>query len=177
MNLNLTIGISTLVVAVSTFIVSFLMLRNARTTQLNLLRGLYQHLDKIKESAPSQKDYMKREDKIPSWNLMNLDLNYYLSHMNHIIKKEGVFSFKWICTRELKQQIINVVDKVNIINNIFSIIYLGESNDTFMRVRERYTNELKNNTYYDNLDNFIKNTQEQLRLILKKKKFCNKTFY
>jgi len=172
---NLFIGISTFIVALITLVV---ILRSARTTQLNLLRGLYQHLDKIKESASVQNDYIQEDnDKIPSWTLINLDLNYYLSHINHTVKKEGIFLFESICTRELKQQIINVVDKTNTINNLFSILYMGESSDTPSAVRGKYKLELRNNTYYIDLNNFIENAQKQLRLILKKKRFCSKTYY
>ena len=81
------------------------------------------------------------------------------------------------CTRELKQQIINVVDKTNTINNLFSILYMGESSDTPSAVRGKYKLELRNNTYYIDLNNFIENAQKQLRLILKKKRFCSKTYY
>lgn len=177
MAINLIHIFTFIIVAITLFFTS-LIWYSARKTQLNLLRSLYQHLDTIKRDAPAQYRFLIREKKIPSWTITNLDLNYYLSHINHQIKKEGL-SFEFICTRDLKQQIINVVNKLNNINNLYSLMYLAiaQGTDSAQAMVTVHKKELIEVPYYKGLDDFINSAQKELNKILKKKKFCNKTYY
>lgn len=178
MGLNLIIGISTLIVVTITLFITLMIWYHERKIQLNLLRSLYQHLDTIKRDAPAQYNFLISQNKIPSWTITNLDLNYYLSHINHKLKKEG-FSFEFVCTRELKQQIINIVNKLNNINNLYSLMYTSISQGTrsALAVVESHKHELSLVPYYKDLDDFINKSQKELRNILKKRNYSNRSYY
>lgn len=178
MDLTKIIMLITFGVVIATFILTFLLWYHERKIQLNLLRSLYQHIESIRVEAPKQYDFLINTNKIPSWTTTNLDINYYLSHIMHKLKKEG-FTLEEICTRELKEQIIKIVNRINTINNLYSLMYAGVSQGTKAanEMVENHKIELSEKTYYVDLEKDIYKAQCELRKVLKKGIYANKTYF
>ncbi len=171
------LGISTLAVAFLTLIVSFLLWRRTRQEELSRLRSLFQQLDEIKRIAKDQYEYLKTKG-VPSWKITNIDLNFYLTHINHKIAKETTL-FNWVYTRELKKQLIDTHDKINNINNLYNLMYQAHVTNTPASKKQlaQYQAQLVQVSYYADLEKFIERTKTELKKILRKGEFCNKTWY
>ncbi len=116
--------ISTVIAALAAVIAAvfgFVMWRITRNQELSRLKALYQHLEFIEGSARGHENYISNAKlPIPSWPLPNMDLNFYLSHINYKVRKE----FNLCCrmsTKNLKNSLIVVYERVNTINYLWKL--------------------------------------------------------
>lgn len=159
----LLVGIATFLVALFTLIY---IAGKSRREEIAVLRSLYQHLNYLKIVGQAQRRYMDEYQKSPSWTLIPLDLNFYLPRINYKIKKEGVFSFKRIYTRDLKDITIEVADSVVKINNLFNLMYTA---DALLHEEKSisYGVELLEGEYHRDLARAVDESLPELRKILK----------
>lgn len=160
----LFVGILTIIITGATLIYIF---TQNRRNELAVLRSLLQHLEYIKSTALSQREQLRGQGqnwRPPSWTLIDADLNFYLPHINYVIRTEK--GAKPIYTRELKQNLIKIADSVNKINNLIGLIYQSEINGRFEQ-RQSYRNELLNTPYYPELSEYVDNANYYIKRIIK----------
>jgi hypothetical protein len=147
---------------------TFLMWRRTRKEELSRLRSLFQQLDYLKRLSRDQFNYIKNKG-ITSWTLPNIDLNFYLTHINHKIRGES--ACRQIQTCNLKKSLMEVHGKINNINNMFVLIYETHVLNTKKSHKklEEYKKELtKENHYYTDLGKMIETAKREIKKIIKK---------
>ena len=139
--LEFIVGIIGSFAAVVAAIFSFILWRIRRNEDLSRLIALFVHLKFIEESAKGHESHVKNHSlnknfPLPSWPIANMDLNFYLTHINHKIRKKDSF-FCYETTKYLKQDLIKVHEKIKNINFLWQ-----------QTLERQIPNDLHTNTYY-----------------------------
>lgn len=154
------IEILTILVATATLIYIF---RENRRQEISILRSLLQHSEFIKKTTESQHRYLKAET-VPTWTLIEIDLNYYLPRINYKIKKQG-FTLEKVFSRELKDNLVQMSRNANQINNLFGQIYNAEFVGNG-KIREEYVKELLKNPYYEEIFSHCDKVSMEIKKII-----------
>jgi hypothetical protein len=168
-----------LIIALLTLVITFFMWRKSRKEELSRLRSLLQQIEYIKRVSKDQFDYLKNGN-IPSWTISNIDLNFYLTHIQHIIEREGFLEFQNIPSSKLKEYLMDIHGKINNINNMFTLIYHAHVTNTKQSNKrlEEYKKELtRENHYYTTLDKMIEKAAREIKKIIKRIRIHNKRWY
>lgn len=134
-------------------IFGFVMWRIVRNQELSRLKALHQHLEFTEGSAKSHDDYLKNEKKpFPSWNLINIDLNHYLSHINYKMRRENGICYE--PTKNLKSRLIAIYERAETINFLRKLEIEGKKTD------------LRLSTYYQDLIKDIDSCKTEIERIV-----------
>lgn len=145
-------------------IFSFVMWRITRNQELSRLMALYQHLEFIRESAEGHQNHVRNNavtpsnplTPFPSWPVANMDLNFYLTHINYKVRRKGT-----ICcydpTRKLKRKLIAAYEKIKNINYLWNLRITQPTRPT----------NFSANTYYPELYGFIGDCKEEIERLVK----------
>jgi len=133
----------------------FILWRSERNHEISRLKSLMMHLNFIKESAKGHEKHVKSKNlPFPSWSIANIDLNFYLTNIKSQVRKERCFYH--ISTNRLKKELIAIYEKINNINFLWR-----------RELDKPNSSDLKINTYYSDLYNFIGKSQIQIQRIIK----------
>ena len=150
------IGQVTLILVVITFLIEMYYLGISRKEELYLFQSLWLTIWNIKNTSEGHIIEKDKRGHQPSYDIADLDINYYLIHINNKVRKEG--NHKTRPTIPLKWYLSEIHKKIRNINELRA----NGNPDLWRRDKERKYK------YHNHLNRLVKCAEEELRRFIHK---------